>query len=69
MLNALIAQDWVVYSEPGLEHTGAAQPATGERYRCPQCRQGRLQVVAIRMPQHCQTRWQARSPPNSRTAA
>jgi hypothetical protein len=29
----------------------AAEPATGARYRCPRCREGRLQVVAIRMPQ------------------
>ena len=29
----------------------APEPAPGERYRCPRCRQGRLQVVAIRIPQ------------------
>jgi hypothetical protein len=46
----------------------AAEPATGERYRCPRCRQGRLQVVAIRMPQRRLTRCpgQARAPDRRR---
>jgi hypothetical protein len=46
----------------------AAEPAPAERYRCPRCRQGRLQVVAIRMPQRRLTRCpgQARAPDRRR---
>jgi len=35
----------------GQDQEAAAEPATGERYPCPRCRQGRLQLVATRMPQ------------------
>jgi len=46
----------------------AAVAATGARHRCPRCRQGRLQVVAIHMPQRRLTRCpgQARAPDRRR---
>jgi len=46
----------------------ADEPTTGGCYRCPRCRQGRLQVVAIRMPQRRLTRrpGQARAPDRRR---